>query len=75
MQSITQSMHRFSISGLALAVAAALGTPAGGHAAGVTEALTGGRKGQHSIRINVQWRICFVWRRGEAWNVEIVDYH
>ncbi len=39
------------------------------------EALTGDRKGQHSIRINIQWRICFVWRRGGAWNVEIVDYH
>jgi proteic killer suppression protein len=39
------------------------------------EALTGDRKGQRSIRINDQWRICFVWRRGEAWNVEIVDYH
>ena len=39
------------------------------------ETLTGNRMGQHSIRINIQWRICFVWRRGEAWNVEIVDYH
>ena len=39
------------------------------------EALTGGRKGQHSIRINIQWRLCFVWRRGEVWDVEIVDYH
>jgi proteic killer suppression protein len=39
------------------------------------KAPTGNRKGQHSIRINVQWRICFVWRRGEAWSVEIVDYH
>ena len=39
------------------------------------EALHGGRRGQHSIRINDQWRICFVWREGEAWDVEIVDYH
>ena len=39
------------------------------------EALHGNRKGQHSIRINDQWRICFVWRAGNAWNVEIVDYH
>ena len=39
------------------------------------EALKGGRKGQHSIRINDQWRICFEWRDGGAWNVEIVDYH
>jgi proteic killer suppression protein len=39
------------------------------------EKLTGKRKGQHSIRINNQWRICFEWRKGDAYNVEIVDYH
>ena len=39
------------------------------------EALRGDRKGQHSIRINDQWRICFVWRDGDAYGVEIVDYH
>jgi proteic killer suppression protein len=39
------------------------------------EALKGDRKGQHSIRINSQWRICFVWRAGDAEEVEIVDYH
>ncbi len=39
------------------------------------EALTGDRQGQHSIRINDQWRVCFVWREGHAHNVEIVDYH
>ena len=39
------------------------------------EALKGTRKGQHSIRINNQWRICFVWRNGDADAVEIVDYH
>jgi proteic killer suppression protein len=39
------------------------------------EALGGGRKGQHSIRINDQWRICFAWRKGAAEDVEIVDYH
>ena len=39
------------------------------------EVLLGDRKGQHSIRINDQWRICFVWRQGGAENVEIVDYH
>ena len=39
------------------------------------EALKGNRKGQHSIRINDQWRICFVWRRGDAEQAEIVDYH
>ena len=39
------------------------------------EALTGDRKGQHSIRVNDQWRVCFVWRSGDAFDVEIVDYH
>ena len=39
------------------------------------EVLKGGRKGQHSIRINDQWRICFRWHEGDAQNVEIVDYH
>ena len=39
------------------------------------EALKGKRKGQWSIRINDQWRVCFVWRDSDAWNVEIVDYH
>jgi proteic killer suppression protein len=39
------------------------------------EALKGNRKGRHSIRINDQWRLCFVWREGHAWDVEIVDYH
>jgi toxin HigB-1 len=37
--------------------------------------LKGERKGQHSIRINDQWRVCFVWRDGAAEDVEIVDYH
>jgi proteic killer suppression protein len=39
------------------------------------ERLSGKRAGQHSIRINDQWRICFSWRRGDAFDVEIVDYH
>ncbi|MBV6274207.1 type II toxin-antitoxin system RelE/ParE family toxin [Alcaligenaceae bacterium CGII-47] len=39
------------------------------------EALKGNRKGQHSIRINDQWRVCFVWRSGHACDVQIVDYH
>jgi toxin HigB-1 len=39
------------------------------------EALCGDRAGQHSIRINNQWRICFVWNEGDAERVEIVDYH
>jgi toxin HigB-1 len=39
------------------------------------EKLKGDRKGQHSIRIHDQWRICFIWRDGHAHQVEIVDYH
>jgi len=48
-----------------------LRSPPGNH----LEALKGDREGQHSIRINDQWRICFVWRDGDAYEVEIVDYH
>lgn len=39
------------------------------------EKLSGNRKGQHSIRINDQWRTCFVWKVKDAHEVEIVDYH
>jgi len=45
--------------------------PPGNH----LEALKGDRKGQHSVRINVQWRICFVWTDAGPIDVEIVDYH
>ena len=48
-----------------------LRVPPGNH----LETLKGNRAGQHSIRINDQWRICFVWKNGEARDVEIVDYH
>ena len=48
-----------------------LRSPPGNH----LESLKGDRGGQHSIRINDQWRICFVWRGGDAYDVEIVDYH
>ena len=48
-----------------------LGSPPGNR----LEKLRGDRKGQHSIRINDQWRICFTWREGNAHDVEIVDYH
>ena len=48
-----------------------LRVPPGNH----LEALGRDRRGQHSIRINDQWRICFVWREGHAHQVEIVDYH
>ena len=50
---------------------ASLGIPPGN----LLEALKGDRKGQHSIRINAQWRICFVWRKDGAHDVGIVDYH
>ena len=39
------------------------------------ERLSGNRDGQHSIRVNDQWRLCFVWREGNAFDVELVDYH
>lgn len=45
--------------------------PPGNH----LEALKGGRKGQYSIRINSQWRVCFIWKDGSPHDVEIVDYH
>lgn len=48
-----------------------LSRPPGNH----LESLKGDRAGQHSIRINDQWRICFRWDEGNAWDVEIVDYH
>ncbi len=48
-----------------------LSQPPGNH----LESLKGDRAGQHSIRINDQWRICFTWDEGNAWDVEIVDYH
>ena len=38
-------------------------------------ALKGNRKGQHAIWINSQWRVCFVWRDGDAYDVEVTDYH
>ena len=39
------------------------------------EELKKDRKGQHSIRVNDQWRICFIWNAGDAYDVEVVDYH
>lgn len=48
-----------------------LRVPPGNH----LEALQGDRLGQHSIKINAQWRICFIWNHGNVINVEIVDYH
>jgi proteic killer suppression protein len=48
-----------------------LRVPPGNH----LEKLSGDREGQHSIRINNQWQICFVWQQENAYDVEIVDYH
>jgi plasmid maintenance system killer protein len=44
-------------------------------AAGAPAGFKGRRQGQHSIHVNDQWRICFRWREGNAYDVEIVDYH
>ena len=48
-----------------------LGVPPGNR----LEVLRGNRRGQYSIRINDQWRMCFVWTQGDVYDVEIVDYH
>ncbi|MCA1805801.1 MAG: type II toxin-antitoxin system RelE/ParE family toxin [Xanthomonadaceae bacterium] len=55
--------------------AAVLLSDLGGIPGNRLEKLSGNRKGQCSIRINDQWRICFQWKDGDATNVEIVDYH
>jgi proteic killer suppression protein len=47
----------------------------GRHPGNQLEALKGDRKGQYSIRINDQYRICFRWKDGDAFDVEITDYH
>jgi len=69
------NLHRRAFKKLAILNAAVklenLKVPPGNH----LEALRGGRFGQHSIRINDQYRVCFVWRDGNAFDVEIVDYH
>ena len=68
-------LHRRAFKKLAILNAAIsldnLKVPPGNH----LEALRGDRTGQHSVRINDQYRICFVWREGNAYEVEIVDYH
>lgn len=48
-----------------------LQVPPGNH----LERLKGDRAGQHSIRINDRWRLCYIWKEGDAYEVEIVDYH
>jgi proteic killer suppression protein len=72
---LPQSMQRLAVRKLIMLDAAGelkeLRVPPGNR----LEAFSGDRAGQHSIRINDQWRICFVWREGNAHEVEIVDYH
>jgi proteic killer suppression protein len=69
------NLHRRAFKKLAILNAAVtldnLKVPPGNH----LEALHGDRAGEHSIRINNQYRVCFVWRDGNALDVEIVDYH
>ncbi|MBZ5574174.1 MAG: type II toxin-antitoxin system RelE/ParE family toxin [Acidobacteriia bacterium] len=69
------ALHRRAFKKLAILNAAValvnLSVPPGNR----LEALRGDRSGQHSVRINEQYRICFVWRDGNAFDVEIVDYH
>jgi proteic killer suppression protein len=69
------TVHRSALRKLLLLDAAEkledLRVPPGNH----LEKLTGNRQGQHSIRINDQWRICFHWSEGDAYEAEIVDYH
>lgn len=72
---LPQNIHRVALKKLVVLDAAdSLGdlrVPPGNR----LEKLTGDRKGEHSIRINDQWRICFHWKNGDALDVEITDYH
>ena len=74
-RSIDPRIHRVALRKLEFIHAAAdvedLRIPPGNR----LEQLKGDRNGQHSIRVNDQWRICFVWRDGGAHDVELVDYH
>lgn len=74
-RSIPPDLHRIALRKLTMVHAASrlesLRVPPGNR----LEVLRGNRAGAHSIRINDQWRICFVWRDGNAYEVEIVDYH
>ena len=72
---LPQSIHRSALKKLLVLDAADslvdLKVPPGNR----LEKLSGDRKGQHSIRINDQWRICFHWKNGDAFDVAIADYH
>jgi proteic killer suppression protein len=69
-----QSFERVALRKLGLLHATATLSDLKGPGLGL-EALKHDRRGQHAIRINAQWRICFVWSDGDAENVEITDYH
>ena len=75
MKKLTQNIQRAALRKLKILDAATLietlKVPPGNH----LEMLHGDREGQHSIRINIQWRICFVWDQDNAFDVEIIDYH
>ena len=72
---LSNQIHRVALRKLLVLDAADtlddLRLPPGNH----LEKLKGNRRGQHSIRINDQWRICFIWQEGHAHSVEITDYH
>lgn len=70
-QNIQRLAHRKLLILDALEILEDLRVPPGNH----LEKLSGDRKGQHSIRINDQWRICFRWHDGDPYDVEIADYH
>lgn len=74
-RSLDKSLQRAVLRKLELLHAAAdvkdLGIPPGNR----LERLTGDRRGQYSIRVNAQWRLCFTWHEGGADDVELVDYH
>ncbi len=70
-QNLQSVMHRKLVMVNAAAKLEDLRVPPGNR----LEALQGDRKGQHSIRVNQQWRICFLWTDSGPANVEIVDYH
>lgn len=70
-QNLQSVMHRKLVMVNAAAKLEDLRVPPGNR----LEALKGDRRGQHSIRVNQQWRVCFRWRESGPANVEIVDYH
>ena len=72
---LPQAIQRSAAIKLAMLNAASLLETLRAPPANNLEALHHDREGQHSIRVNQQWRICFVWKGSDAYDVEIVDYH